>query len=128
MTNFKRLSGAELIRKKRMIKKLDSYTRHSIVKNYLALKNGTGAFGSVSSICKQFNVSRNVPAKLLSKFKALRAVLYVDKEPDYTVNIFLQREKLRKHRKLPEAKSYKAYVKRYPRAGYQSYDAHCGLN
>ena len=122
---YKKKSWSELIRQNRYTMKLWTLERHTIVKNYLAVKKWTWSIGSVWELCKIYKVSRNVPAQLLKKFNALREDLHPWEEINYNKNVFLEREKLRKHRELPGILTYKEFIGKYPRWWYQSYVAWC---
>jgi hypothetical protein len=76
-------------------------------------------------LIETFKIHRNLPRKLLDRFMILRKELHPDKEVDYTINVFLKRDKLCKHRSIPDSDQYKTFVKYNPRAGYQTYIADC---
>ena len=119
-------SGKTLARQKRMTKKLWPTEAHVIVKDYVKLKEGRHKyFSEVKELIKTRKVSRNVPSKLLTKFRRLWEELHPKEAIDYKVNVFLERSKLRKHRSLPEDKGYEWFVRQYSRWGYQSYRAEC---
>ena len=128
MNHFTKLSWASLRSRKRMTRKLDAHARHAIVKNYCAILQWKSSFWSVSELIDKFKIHRNLPRKLLDRFMTLRKELYPDKEIDYTINVFLKRDKLCKHRSLPISEQYKNFVKHKPRAGYQTYIAECAYN
>jgi len=109
----------------RLTNKIEPTKRHTIVKNYLALWSSSSPFSSVTDLASTFRIGRNLPCKLKNRFDQLRKEIHPSQPIDYTKNIFLEREKLRKHRKLPHIKQYKKFVKSYPRWWYQSYDARC---
>lgn len=122
---YSRKSWSTLFRQPRMTHKLDPTTSYTILKNYRALLLWIWSFTTVNDLCKNYHISRNMPAKILTKFHSLWNNMYPDKSIDYSVNIFLQRSKHRKHRTLPKEKQYHEFISAYPRWWHQTYEARC---
>lgn len=119
-------SWSILIRQNRMTNKLSPSQAHLIVKDYIKIKKGTHSiFNTVKDLLVWRKIKwRNTPSKLKNKYDRLWKELYKWKEIEYKKNVFLERDKLRKHRKLPEWK-YEKFVKKLPRGWYQTYEAEC---
>ncbi len=89
---YKFKSGKTLIRQKRMTKKLSPTEAHLIVKDYIKIQAGRHkVFRTVKELLKARWISRNVPSKLVTKFKLLWWELYTTEKIDYRKNIFLER-------------------------------------
>lgn len=126
MPYYVKKSGSTLVRQNRMIKKLSPTQAFEIVKDYRKIQTKShSTFDTVKDLLIARNISRNVPSKLLQRYKTLWSEIYPWVDIDYTKNIFLERSKLRKHRKIPQDKEYEEYVSKYPRGWYQTYVSHC---
>ncbi len=115
-----------LIRQNRMTKKLSPPQAHLIVKDYIKIKKGKhSTFETVQDLLVARRIKgRNTPNRLKNKFDKLRKELKGWEEINYEKNIFLERDKLRKHRELPRWK-YEEFVKKLPRGWHQTYVAEC---